>query len=305
MKTEKHFRNVSIMLMGCTLIALLSLVLTAHGQEPGASLLAPGAKVKKLAGDFSFTEGPADDGKGNIYFTDIPNNRIHKWSRDGKLSTFLEGSEAANGLIFDENGKLLACRHGSRSVVSIDMNRTITTLADEYRGKKLNSPNDLWIDPSGGIYFTDPRYGNRDNLEQDGEHVYYLSPDQASLSRVIDDFVRPNGIIGTPDGKTIYVADNGANMTYSYRIGAGGSLSGKREFAPVGSDGVALDEKGNLYLTGDAVVIYSPRGRLLEKIEVPERPSNVCFGGKDGKTLFITARTSLYSVRMTVGAAKR
>jgi gluconolactonase len=190
-------------------------------------------------------------------------------------------------------------------VVAIDMDKNITTLADTYQGKKLNSPNDLWIDPKGGIYFTDPRYGNRDNMEQDGEHVYYLSPDGEKLTRVVDDFVRPNGIIGTPDRKILYVADNADKKTFSYKIEPDGSLSGKKLFADNGSDGVALDEKGNLYLTTNAVLIYSPKGEFLERIDVPEQPANVCFGGKGGKTLFITARTSLYSVKMKVGPAKK
>jgi len=278
-----------------------------------SSLVAEGAKVEKLATGFKFTEGPAADPKGNVFFTDIPNNRIHKWSLDGKLSTFRENSGGANGLFFDKNGNLLVCEGGRRRLVSIDVQGKVTVLADKYDNKRLNSPNDLWLDPKGGIYFTDPRYGRYDDLEQDGEHVYYLPPDRKKLIRVIDDMVKPNGIIGTPDGKTLYVTDHGDDKTFVYTINADGTLSNKRLFAPESSDGMTIDSKGNVYLTSmpsrtlssydtttNPVSVYNSAGKKFEIIEIPQRPANVCFGGRDKKTLFITAQTSLYSVRMQV-----
>jgi gluconolactonase len=275
------------------------LISRTDGQEQsGHETVSFESTPKKLAGGFQFTEGPATDIEGNVYFTDIPNSRIHKWSVDGKLSTFMENSDGANGLFFDKNGHLIACIGGTGKLVSIDPQAKTTTLADKYQGKPFNSLNDLWIDPQGGIYFTDPRYGNRDNLPQNGEHVYYLSADQKEIIRVIDDMVRPNGVIGTPDGTTLYVADHGANKTYVYKINPDGSLSDKKLFAKQGSDGMTLDENGNVYLTASTVSIYDRSGKLLKTIEVPEVPSNVCFGGKDKKTLFITARTSLYSIDM-------
>jgi len=264
------------------------------------SVVAAEAKVEKLAGGFQFTEGPAADAEGNIFFTDIPNNRIHKWSLDGELSTFREDSGGSNGLFFVKDGNLLACEGGGRRLVSIDPEGKVTTLADEYDGKRFNSLHELWIDLKGGIYFTDPRYGNRDNMEQDGEHVYYLSPDRKSIVRVVDDMVRPNGIIGTPDGKTLYVTDHGGKKTFVYTINKDGTLSNKKLFAPEGSDGMTIDNEGNVYLTTSAVLVYNKKGEEIETIEVPEGPANVCFGGKDKRTLFITARTSLYSVRMRV-----
>lgn len=254
------------------------------------------AAVEKLAGGFGFTEGPAADAEGNIYFTDIPNNRIHKWSVDGKLSTFLENSGGANGLFSDKGGNLIACQGATGKVVSIAPAKTVMVLAAEYDGKPFNSPNDLWIDAKGGIYFSDPRYGNRDNLPQDGEHVYYITPDHETVIRVINDMVRPNGLIGTPDGKRLYVADAGANRTYTYTLNPDGTLTDKKLFVEQGSDGMTLDETGNLYLTSRAVVVYNPAGKRIRTIEVPERSSNVCFGGKDKKALFITARTSFYKV---------
>jgi gluconolactonase len=267
--------------------------------------VAPGAQVIKLAGGFSFTEGPASDAEGNIFFTDIPNNRIHKWSLDGKLTIFRENSGGANGLFFDKSGNLLACEGGGRRLVSINPQGTLEVLADEYQGKKFNSLNDLWIDPKGGIYFTDPRYGSRDDIQQDGEHVYYLSPGRKEIKRVIDDMVRPNGLIGTPDGKILYVTDNGGGKTFRYRINQDGTLSNKKLFAPEGADGMTIDNQGNVYLTTSGVAVYNTNGEKVEVIAVPERPANVCFGGKDKKTLFITARTSLYSVRMRVSGVEQ
>jgi gluconolactonase len=263
-------------------------------------LIVPGAEVKKLSGGFMFTEGPACDAEGNIYFSDIPNERIHKWSLDGKLTTFRENSGRANGLYFDAKGNLLACEGGSRRLTSIAPDGKVTVLADSYRGKKLNSPNDLWIDPKGGIYFSDPRYGRDTEIEQDGFHVYYLPPGDKELVRVIDDLVKPNGVLGTSDGRRLYVADAGDSKTYAYKIQPDGSLTGRKLIAPVGSDGMTLDEKGNLYLTRGVLHIYSPDGKAITTVEIPESPANVCFGGKDRKTLFITARKALYSLRMQV-----
>lgn len=253
---------------------------------------------RQLADGFKFTEGPAADRQGNIYFTDIPNSRIHKWSLDGTLSTFLENTNKANGLYFDKKGNLIACCGGAGSVVSIDPQGKITVLADRFDEKPFNSPNDLWVDPNDGIYFTDPRYGPRDNLPQAGEHVYYLSGDRKRLIRVIDDMVKPNGIIGTPDGKRLYVADHGGGKTYVYHINPDATLSDKQFFAPQGSDGMTLDEYGNVYLTSQDIAVYNPAGKKILTIAVPQTPSNVCFG-KDFKTLFITARTALYSIDRT------
>ena len=287
-------------------ITILSLLVVCAGYGIAkAAVVAEGAKVEKLAGGFNFTEGPAADARGNIFFTDIPNNRIHKWSLDGKLSTFRENSGGSNGLYFDEEGHLLTCEGGGRRLVSIDRNGKVSVLADKYLGKKFNSLNDLWIDPKGGIYFTDPRYGGRDGMEQDGEHVYYLSPDRKKVVRVINDMVRPNGVIGTPDGTTLYVADHGGRKTFAYKIEQDGTLSGKKLIAPEGSDGMTTDNEGNIYLTARVVAVYNKDGEKIEEIKVPEGPANVTFGGRDGHTLFITARTSLYSVKMRTKGAER
>jgi gluconolactonase len=283
--------------------SLYSVQMRVSGVDrPG--VVAEGAKVEKLAGGFRFTEGPAADKEGNIFFTDIPNNRIHKWTLDGKLITFDQDSGGANGLFFDKKGNLLVCEGVRRRVASIGRNRRKKILADKYNNKMLNSPNDLWADLNGGVYFTDPRYGDRGGMEQGGECVYYLSPDHKKLIRVIDDLIKPNGVIGTANGKTLYVADHEGGKTFEYSINKDGTLSNKKLFAPEGSDGMTIDNEGNVYLTTDAVVVYNKDGERIETIEVPEQPSNVCFGGKDKRTLFITARTSLYSVQMRVASGE-
>ncbi len=269
----------------------------------GKGLMAAGAEVKKMAGDFKFTEGPAGDAQGNVYFSDIPNNRILKWSLDGKLSTFLENSGGANGLYFDKDGNLLACQGEARRLVSISPKGEVTVLADQFNGKKFNSPNDLWIDPKGGVYFSDPIYGSKEGKEQGGEHVYYLTPDRKQVIRVTTDLVRPNGLIGTADGKTLYVADHGAGRTYSYQIKDDGTLLDKQLFASEGSDGMTIDNRGNVYLTTKVIAVYNAKGKRIDEIEVPEQPANATFAGADNRTLFITARTSLYAVDMRVRGA--
>lgn len=259
-----------------------------------------GTNVKKLASGFKFTEGPANDANGDIYFTDIPNNHINKWSvSENKLTLFLKDSGGANGLWINDEGKILACQGDNRKVAMIDpKTKSSLVLASMYKGKAFNKPNDLWRDSKGGIYFSDPNY-RKEPLSQDGEHVYYRNP-MGKITRVIDDYERPNGLIGTKDGKILYVTDRNGGKTFSYSINDDGSLANKAKIADVGSDGMTLDQFGNIYLTAKTVEIYSPAGLKIGEIPVPESPSNICFGGKDGKTLFITARTSLYSIDTSV-----
>lgn len=291
------------------LLTLLTFVSVASGQTV-ESIIAQGAKVEKLAEDFSFTEGPAVDKKGNVYFTDQPNNRIMKWSTNGKLSIFLDKSGRANGMYFDKKGNLLTCSDMDNEIWSIDNKGKHVVLLTDYKGKKLNGPNDLWIHPDGGIYFTDPLYvrdyWTRDSkAQQEGEYVYYMSPDRKTVIPVALDLEKPNGIIGTPDGKFLYVADIKANKTYVYEIQKDGSLSGKKLFTELGSDGMTIDSEGNIYLTGRGVTVFNPKGEKIEHIQVDARwTANVCFGGKDMKTLFITASQYLYSLRMNVKGVK-
>jgi len=283
-------------------IELVAITAGGAGKE---GIIASGAKVEKLAGGFKFTEGPAVDAEGNVFFTDQPNNKIHKWSVDGKLSVFHDKSGRSNGLYFDKKGNLLACADLDNQLWSIDMKGKVTVLVKGYKGKKLNGPNDLWEDLKGGIYFTDPfykrPYWNRGPIEQDGQHVYYLYPDRKKLIRVTEDLVTPNGIIGTPDGRKLYVADLGARKTYVYDVNADGTLSNKKLFCSMGSDGMTIDNEGNVYLTGRGVTVFNSAGKKIEHIDIDAGwTANVCFGGRDRHTLFITAQESLFAIRMRV-----
>jgi gluconolactonase len=271
-----------------------------------SQIIAQNAQVEKLAGGFTFTEGPACDQTGNVYFTDQPNNRILKWTVEGKLSTYMEPCGRSNGLCFDSQDNLWACADEKNELWKIDPSGKVQVVTKEYQGKLLNGPNDLWVRPDGGVYFSDPfyqrNYWQRGGMEQDGEHVYFLSPDRQRLIRVIDDLKKPNGIIGTPDGKLLYVADIGAKKTYRYHIQPNGSLTQKTLFCEMGSDGMTIDSEGNVYLTGISVTVFNSEGKQIEKIETPEPGwvGNVCFGGKDRHTLFITASKNLFAISMRV-----
>ena len=297
--------NIHHTIQAAFLVCLGSTSLIANDANTTTSLIAPGAKVIQVATGFTFTEGPACDQTGNIYFSDIPHSRIYKWSTDGVLTTHRENTGRSNGLYFDKHGNLLACEGGNRRVVSITPDGKLEVLVKEYGGRKLNSPNDLWVDPHGGIYFTDPRYGGQDTVEQNGFHVYYIPPGTKKVIRVIDDLKKPNGIIGTTDGRRLYITDTIALQTYVYQILPGGSVTNRKVMAPQGSDGMTLDEQGNLYLTrGPGVQIYAPDGEKIAELPVPEGTTNVTFGGINRRTLFITAHTSLYSIQMNVPGQK-
>jgi gluconolactonase len=279
-----------------------------HSAESG--ILAPGAKLEKLAGDFKFTEGPTCDAQGNVFFTDQPNDRIMKWSVDGKLSVFMQPAGRANGMFFDRKGNLLACADEKNELWSISPDGKVTVLVKDYQGKLLCGPNDVWARPDGGLYITDPFYKRpwwkHDQMEQDGQHVYFLSPDRQKLVRVVNDLKQPNGITGTPDGKTLYVADIGAGKTYQYDIQPDGTLTNKKLFCELGSDGMTIDNEGNLYLTGRGVSVFDKTGMKIEQIDVPEPwTANVSFGGKDRQTLFITASKNFYSIKTRAPGTKQ
>ena len=262
------------------------------------------SKIEKAGGGFTFTEGPAVDRDGKVFFTDQPNDRIYVWDEMSGISLWLEGTNRSNGLYFNGRGLLVTCADLNNDLAYFDENKKLHILHSGYNGKLLNAPNDLWIAPNGGIYFSDPYYHRSwwkkgRGEEQDVRGVYFLSPD-SKISRVIADFKQPNGLIGTPDGKLLYVSDINDGKIWKYDIRPDGSLANKSLFAPKGSDGMTIDNKGNIYLTSGKVWIYSSDGKLIGEIDVPESPSNVCFGGKNRKILFITARTSVYTLKMNV-----
>jgi sugar lactone lactonase YvrE/formylglycine-generating enzyme required for sulfatase activity len=268
-----------------------------------ASVVATGATLTNLASGLHFTEGPAADAAGNVFFSDITADTIYKWSAANQLSVFRTNSGGANGICFDASGNLLACEGDNGRLVSITPQGTLTVVASNYAGLRFNEPNDLWIDPAGGVYFTDPVFFGHTAV-QGGEYVYYLSPNRSSVIRVVTDMVRPNGLVGTPDGKTLYLADWGSGNVFRYSINTDGTLTNKTLFAQVKCDGMTLDAEGHLYLTENAIFVYDSTGNPLEQISVPERPTNLEFGGSDRKTLFITTDAgSLYSIRMRVQGA--
>ena len=286
------------------LLTILSLPILAGEGDPLTKLVAKDAQVTKAGGGYSFTEGPSVAADGSVYFTDQPNNRIEIWREDGTITQFMASAERSNGTYFNGKGELVTCGDLHNRLIAIDADQHIRTLAENFDGAHFNGPNDLWIAPSGGIYFTDPYYF-RDYWENGHQElqkvrgVYYLSP-KGVVTRVIDDFKQPNGLIGTPDGKLLYVSDINDRKIWKYRIAADGSLSGKTLFAPEGSDGMTIDRKGNIYLTNKSVSIYNAKGEQLGRITIPEQPSNLCFGGKKRDILFITARTSVYILKMKV-----
>ena len=287
-------------LAGALLLSPLALA------EESASVIAPGAELVAISEDFKFTEGPAVDAEGNVFFTDQPNDRIMKWSVDGEMSTFLQPAGRSNGLYFDKKGNLLACADEKNQLWSIDPEGNVTVLIEKFEGKLLNGPNDLWVRPDGGVYFTDPLYRrdywDRGPIEQDGHHVYYLTPDYKTVTPVTSDLVKPNGIIGTPDGKTLYVADIDDRKIYSYAIHEDGSLSDRTLFCEHPSDGMTIDNEGNIYITNrNGVTAFDKTGKQIANIPTGQGwTANVCFGGKDRQTLFITAGTGFYSIQMRV-----
>ncbi len=281
-----------------------------HNPAPDAvPVVAAGATLQLVSRQFKFTEGPAADKQGNIFFTDQPNDKIWKYDTDGKLSLFMEKRGRSNGLYFDGKGNLIACADEKNELWSISRNRKATVLLDNFQGHRMNGPNDLWIDPKGGIYFTDPYY-QRDYWERqkpdiEKQNVYYLPKGEKQAFIVDSMFIRPNGIVGTPDGKYLYVADIGDSKTYKYQVNEGGNLTNRQLFVAMGSDGMTLDSDGNLYLSGKGVTVFDKAGAQLGNIPVPSQwVGNVCFGGKNRNILFITASEAVYTLQMKVKGAQ-
>lgn len=284
---------------------IFSIAFLFLSSQPG--LIAPGAKLELIAKDFAFTEGPAVDRRGNIYFTDQPNDKIWKYSIDGRLSVYMENAGRANGLYFTKDDHLIACADESNQLWRIK-NGEVEKLVEHYQDTLLNGPNDVWVAPDGNIYFTDPYY-QRDywtRKEPDlNVQALYLYSKNGKLIQLDSSFKKPNGIIGTPDGKWLYVADIGDNKTYRYAITKNGLLTNKQLFVNQGSDGMTLDNQGNLYLTGNGITIYNNRGEKIEYIAIPAKwTGNLCFGGKEKNLLFITASDKVFTLKMRVKGVK-
>ncbi|WP_432708043.1 SMP-30/gluconolactonase/LRE family protein [Pedobacter sp.] len=292
--------KLSIRSTTCLFLLTLSLAAT-HGT---AQIFNP-ADLKLISNEFSFTEGPAVNKKGDIYFTDQPNDKIWIYDTEGQLSVFMDKTGRSNGLYFDKKGNLISCADEKNELWSIDKNKNVTVLVTDLDGKKLNGPNDLWIDNNGGIYITDPYYQRdywtRKKPELEKQNVYYIPAGKKKMIQlVVDDLKQPNGIVGTPDGKYLYVADIGDRKTYRYTIASEGKLTNRKLMFENGSDGMTLDNQGNIYITGNGVTVYNPEGIQIAHIPINGWTANVCFGGKNRSDLFITSTKSVYTIPTTV-----
>lgn len=270
-------------------------------QKVDSAIIAPGSKLQLISKQFSFTEGPTADKNGVVFFTDQPNDKIWKYSEDGKLAIFMDKAGRANGMYFDKKGNLIVCADEKTELRSIHPSGKVNILADNFEGKRFNGPNDVWVSPKGNTYFTDPYYQRPywswNKPELSSENVYILPKGQKEPIVAADGFVRPNGLVGTPDGKLLYLTDINDNKTYRYKIGSKGELTNKTLFVEQGCDGMTIDDRGNVYLAGKGITVYNPAGKKIEHIEVPEDwTSNVCFFGKNKNLLFITAGKGIYFI---------
>lgn len=267
-----------------------------------SDLVYPG-EPERIAADLEFTEGPVWNPDGYLLFSDIPADVIYRWNPDGKLEKFRSPSGNSNGLTFDRQGRLIACEHGNRRVSRTKPDGTIVTLADRYQGKRLNSPNDVVVKSDGSIYFTDPPYGIQPkDRELDFQGVYRIAPD-GTLTLLADDFEKPNGLAFSPDEKVLYVDDTDRRHIRAFDVQPDGTLTNDRVFAELGEhrpDGMKVDVNGNVYVTASFVWVFNETGKHLGNIVTPDAPANCAFGGPENRTLFITARPSVYRVELKV-----
>lgn len=299
-------KTLNLWLSGCLSIGILSAV---NSQADLANGLA--GEPERIGTGFQFTEGPVWHPDGYLLFSDIPANRIVKWTSDGNVETFRAPSGNSNGLTYDRQGRLIACEHGVRRVSRAEPDGTITVLAERYQGKRLNSPNDVVVKSDGSIYFTDPPYGvAAEQRELDFQGVYRIAPD-GTLTLLVDDFDRPNGLAFSPDEKTLYIDDSARRHVRAFDVQADGTLANGRVLVDMAidadgvPDGMKVDVAGVLYVTGaGGTWVVSPKGEHLGTIVTPELPANCAFGDSDHKTLYITARTAVYRVRLKTEGVK-
>ncbi|MCW5979024.1 MAG: SMP-30/gluconolactonase/LRE family protein [Bryobacteraceae bacterium] len=262
--------------------------------------------IVKVAAGYTFTEGPAWSPNGYMLFSDVPNDQILKLIPGQKADVFREQSNGANGNNFDGKGRLYTCESRTRRVTRTDRKGNIEVLAEKWEGKRLNAPNDIVIRRDGHVYFTDPAFGNQaDGRELDYYGVYHITP-KGEMELIAKPEGRPNGIGLSPNGRILYVANSDERNIRAYDVDAAGKVSGERVLiADIDGppDGIAIDEKGNIYVTANKLPVYSASGKLLHTIEIAETPANCAFGDPDLGTLYITARTSVYAVRLGVKGA--
>jgi gluconolactonase len=298
--------------------------------DPALDAIVPaGATIEKLAGGFSFTEGPIWFDAGYLLFSDIPRNDMHKWTPDGKVKLFRKPSGydlndappgafiGSNGMTRDRQGRLIVCEHGNHRVTRTEADGSITVLADKYEGKRLNSPNDIVQKSNGDFYFTDPPYGlvkqdedPKKELNFDG--VFRLS--NGKLSLLYKEIARPNGLAFTPDEKYMYLNNSEPHrkICLRFEVRDNGRLANEKIFFDMTHDssdgvpdGMKVDQKGNVYSTGPSGVwIFTPEGKHLGTIKPPEVPANLHWGDADAKTLYITARTGLYRIKLNIAGIR-
>lgn len=278
-----------------------SLAVPAAAQEPGGA--EQDYKIEKVAAAMRFTEGPVWSREDYLLFSDVPNNRIVKWVPGKGIETARDNSNGANGNTFDEKGRLYTCESRTRRVIRTNPEGKVEVLAERFEGKRLNAPNDIVVRRDGHIYFTDPAFGAQaDTRELDFYGVYHIPP-KGEMELIARPAGRPNGVALAPNGRILYVANSDDRCVYAYDLDRSGKASNERVIVadiPGVPDGIRCDEKGNLYAAAKTVAIYTPQGKPLRSIEVPETPSNCAFGDPDFQTLYITARTSVYRVRLAV-----
>lgn len=296
--------RVRLLISKVITVSLVLFVTAVEAQQ--TDLIAAGAEVQLVADGFAFLEGPVRARNGDLYFTDINNNRIHRLDAAGRVSVLIEPSNHANGLTLDIDGGLLICEQSGQNISKLNADGSVTVVVGDYNGQPFNSPNDVWVHRNGSFYFSDPRYRYPEGEPtQPGEYVYRVSPDRTSVRAVVTDVPKPNGVLGTEDGAHLYVASTELNKVFRYDIDKEGGLVNRVEFVDQGSDGMAMDEFGNIYLTwAGRISVYNSAGELIETIELPESPANVAFGGENGRTLYMTARTGLYSLEMNVVSSR-
>lgn len=288
---------------------MVGLFLVFQGcQSTNYNAMFENTEPKLISDQFKFTEGPATDKAGNVYFTDQPDDKIYVWNwKTDKIELFLDKTGRANGTCFDENDNLITCSDNEGEIWKIKKDKSVTVLSKGFEGKRLNGPNDLWLDGNGGIYFTDPLYP-RDywenfKVEIPEKNLYYRN-NEGKISK-LETFTQPNGIIGSISQKKLYISDIDAGKTYVYDILGNGKLSEKKLFCEMGSDGMTLDKEGNLYLTGDGVIVFNSKGEKVHHIKIPEDwTGNVTFGGEKNNILFITASKSVYTLPTKTSAMK-
>lgn len=294
---------------------MISAAISGLAQDNGAlqDLVPADADLETLGTGMKFTEGPvwSDENGGFLIFSDIPASELKVWTKSDGVKTWRTDSNQTNGNTRNRQGRLISCEHATRRVTMSQSNADTVTLVERYDGKRLNSPNDAVVKSDGTIWFTDPTYGLGDRAkEQSANHVFVFNPQTEQIKPVVSDFVQPNGLCFSPDEKKLYVADSGKPRHIRvFDVNPDNTLSNGKVFCTIDKgvpDGIRCDERGNVWSSaGDGVAVFAADGKLIGRVPVPESPANLCFGGADGKTLFVTARTSLYAIKTNVRGAQR